>query len=222
MEFKIVATDLDGTLLDNKHLISKNSIKTIIDLIGEDHYFVMNSGALPKDAKMVLKLTKIGINNRTKWFVGLNGIVIYNFHSDESFISLANRDEHIITAATKDLKVTTDVVEINGIKYLHYITHDADAWYGVMSKIYAYLQDDTDKLRGFKDLLNIMNHYNKTDLKLTDIIYFGDNLNDIPVFENKSIKCVAVDNAIDQIKQLAADITSSNEDEGFANYIKKH
>lgn len=222
--YKIVATDLDGTLLDNKHLLAKENEECIIDLIGKDHYFVMNSGALPKDARMILKLTKIGINDKTKWFIGLNGIVIYNFKTDETFISLKDRDkESILKEANNYKKVKSDVVTINGIDYLHYITNDKDIWYGLMSTIYAsYLQDNTDKLKGFKDLINIMNHYDKTNWTLKDIIYFGDNLNDIPVFEDKTIKCVAVENAIDEIKQLAADITSSNEDKGFANYIKKN
>lgn len=223
MNYKIVATDLDGTLLDNKHLISKNTENSIIDLIGKDHYFVMNSGALPKDARMILKLTKIGINDKTKWFIGLNGLVIYNFKTDETFISLANRDElSLLKLANEQAKVKVDVVEINKQRYLHYITNDKDLWYGVMSKIYASLQDDTNKLKGFKDLINIMNNFDKTNLTLNDIIYFGDNLNDIPVFEDKSIKCVAVDNAIDQIKKLADEMTTSNENEGFANYINKH
>jgi len=52
----------------------------------------------------------------------------------------------------------------------------------------------------------------------TDAVVFGDNLNDIKMFESAS-RAIAVENAIDEVKQHANEVTGSNEDDSVIKYI---
>lgn len=52
------------------------------------------------------------------------------------------------------------------------------------------------------------------------LITFGDNLNDLPMF-NISDKCYAVSNAVDELKALATGILPSNNEDAVAKYLEK-
>ena len=44
MDYKLIATDMDGTLLDDKHLISEGNIQAIKDVQKKGVKFVLASG----------------------------------------------------------------------------------------------------------------------------------------------------------------------------------
>ena len=50
------------------------------------------------------------------------------------------------------------------------------------------------------------------------IIAFGDNLNDIPLFEIAD-ECYAVSNAEDELKAIATGIIASNEEDAVAEFM---
>ncbi len=54
-----------------------------------------------------------------------------------------------------------------------------------------------------------------------DTVVFGDNLNDIKMFET-SLWAVAVANAIDDVKQHANEVIGSNEDDSVVKYMSNH
>ena len=55
---------------------------------------------------------------------------------------------------------------------------------------------------------------------LEEMIAFGDDENDYEIITN--VGCgIAVDNAIPMIKEVADDITESNDDDGVAKYIER-
>ncbi len=54
---------------------------------------------------------------------------------------------------------------------------------------------------------------------IEEVTVFGDNLNDIPMF-NSSTNKIAVKNAKEELKYLASEITESNDEDGVAKYIK--
>ncbi|MFP4017383.1 MAG: HAD family hydrolase [Halanaerobiales bacterium] len=60
----------------------------------------------------------------------------------------------------------------------------------------------------------------KKHLNADRIVCFGDNLNDLSMFE-VSDESYAVQNAHQNIKDIATDIINSNNDDGVANYIKE-
>lgn len=65
-----------------------------------------------------------------------------------------------------------------------------------------------------KKLLEIL------DIKKEEAIAIGDDNNDLPMFEQVGYK-VAMDNAIDIVKENADEITLSNDEDGVAAYLEK-
>lgn len=57
-------------------------------------------------------------------------------------------------------------------------------------------------------------------IKKEETIAIGDDNNDLSMFEQVGYK-VAVDNAIDIVKQKADEITLSNDEDGFAVFLEK-
>ena len=53
------------------------------------------------------------------------------------------------------------------------------------------------------------------------IIAFGDNLNDIPLFEIAD-ECYAVSNAEDELKKIATDVIASNDEDAVAVFIDEY
>ena len=60
----------------------------------------------------------------------------------------------------------------------------------------------------------------KKQLGADRLIVFGDNINDIPLFE-ASDECYAVRNACDELKKIATGVIGSNSDNAVAKFIEK-
>ena len=73
---------------------------------------------------------------------------------------------------------------------------------------------DSNKGNAVKKLLEILN------IKKEETIAIGDDMNDLSMFEQVEYK-VAVDNAIDIVKENADEITSSNDEDGVAVFLDK-
>jgi Cof subfamily protein (haloacid dehalogenase superfamily) len=54
-----------------------------------------------------------------------------------------------------------------------------------------------------------------------ELVVFGDDVNDIPMFRIAA-RGVAVANAVDAVKQVANEMTGSNEEEGVVRWIRSH
>ena len=74
--------------------------------------------------------------------------------------------------------------------------------------------ENITKATGLIDLCEIMH------IKLEDTMTFGDNANDVEIFQIAG-KSIAVANAIDEIKNLADEVTLSNDENGVLHAIKK-
>lgn len=61
--------------------------------------------------------------------------------------------------------------------------------------------------------------YLMNEFKFNSLTCFGDNLNDIPMFELAD-ECFAVDNATDELKNISTSIIESNMDNGVAKYLE--
>lgn len=58
------------------------------------------------------------------------------------------------------------------------------------------------------------------NIKLEEMIFFGDGLNDLEVMEKVGCS-VAMENALEEVKNKAKFITKSNNDNGVAIYLEK-
>ena len=60
----------------------------------------------------------------------------------------------------------------------------------------------------------------KIGCSMDDVLYFGDSTNDIEII--KDVGCgIAMGNAIGDVKDIANDITTTNDKNGVADYINK-
>ncbi|MBY7703965.1 HAD hydrolase family protein [Vibrio harveyi] len=81
--------------------------------------------------------------------------------------------------------------------------------------IYEFTNITATKGNAIEKMAEILN------IKKDEIAIFGDNINDISMFE-KIPNCVAVGNAVDEIKHKAKYITDTNLNGGVGKFIKKH
>ncbi len=78
---KILFTDLDGTLLNNRSQIDEEMKQALQDMTAKGHYLVLSSGR-PLDS--ILEVKRIaGINFPNVYIIASNGAVIYNCDTDE-------------------------------------------------------------------------------------------------------------------------------------------
>lgn len=77
-----------------------------------------------------------------------------------------------------------------------------------------------NKFTGLRDLIKLINEVEGEEISLENVIYFGDQNNDLSVFRNHK-QAIAMGNSIEEIKDLAFDITDTVQNDGFAKYIKK-
>ena len=80
--------------------------------------------------------------------------------------------------------------------------------------IYTLTNSDTTKGKTLKKLLEYL------DIDSNSVLAFGDNYNDISMFE--VVEGVAVENAQDRLKEVAKYFTKSNEDDGVSYFIQKN
>lgn len=80
--------------------------------------------------------------------------------------------------------------------------------------LYGFAHKNSGKYRAVKALGEMLH------IGLEEMIAFGDDENDYEILQNVG-RGVAVDNAIPMIREIADDITESNNDDGVAKYLEK-
>ncbi|AUF83690.1 hypothetical protein CXP39_02680 [Mesoplasma syrphidae] len=76
-----------------------------------------------------------------------------------------------------------------------------------------------DKFTGILKLIELINAEHNENITLDNVLFFGDQKNDLPVFRNHKYS-IAVGNAIDELKELAYAITDTCELDGVINFLK--
>lgn len=99
-------------------------------------------------------------------------------------------------------------IRLDRESYHNTANHEAD--------ILWILPDNSRKEEGLKEYSNLYN------IKLEDIVFFGDNYNDMGVFTSSPVFKVAVDNAIEPIKGLADLIIGRNDEDSVVRYIQEN
>ncbi|WP_027063119.1 HAD-IIB family hydrolase [Mesoplasma seiffertii] len=76
-----------------------------------------------------------------------------------------------------------------------------------------------NKFTGILKLIDLINQENNTNITLDNVLFFGDQKNDLPVFENHKY-AIAVGNAIPELQRLAYAVTDSCDADGVINFLK--
>lgn len=133
------------------------------------------------------------------------------FTKIESFSSEVNEDVMYFTfldSFERLDKIRREIEKINGLKFEFYRDiYNQDYWY------LEIFSDTASKYNGVRFL--------RENYGFDEIICFGDNLNDLPMFR-ASDRRIAVENACPQVKAEADEIALSNKENGVALWIEKH
>lgn len=76
--YKLIAIDLDGTLLNSNGVVSEENKKTLQDLINKNIEIVLASGRMIDSTKTIAK--EIGCE---KYFIAGNGAIVYDIEKDQ-------------------------------------------------------------------------------------------------------------------------------------------
>ena len=118
-------------------------------------------------------------------------------------------DEYTVYFTTRGryeelLPVKLEAEKIEGIDYAFYLDVYDDSWY---LELFSHKASKSNGLRFLRDKYGF-----------DEIVAFGDNLNDLPMFAEADIK-VAVGNARDEVKAAADIVIGTNSEDGVAKWL---
>lgn len=175
-------------------LISDSNLNPFIYTLKENHLFVYhNKLTTPYQIKFYDERKHSPLKTFIEEPLPSNSEVLY--------FTMMDSEEKINNLYSKLL----DIPEISIVKYSD--TYNKDVF---NLEIYNC---NSSKSNAINYLKNYFHFYS--------LITFGDNLNDIPMFEI-SDKCCAVENAADELKEIADEIIGLNTTDSVAKYISSH
>ncbi|MGL5354189.1 MAG: HAD family hydrolase [Clostridium sp.] len=135
----------------------------------------------------------------------------------KTFVKVKNYKEALKDAMVINFVVLDDFNTVddihNSIKNIEGIKAEYhEDIYGEGHYFYEIYSREASKANGIKFLQRYANS--------KDIISFGDNLNDIPMFEI-STECYAMGNAVDRLKEIATGTIGDNNSDSVANFMKE-
>jgi Cof subfamily protein (haloacid dehalogenase superfamily) len=264
--YKLIALDIDGTLLDINRAVSAKTQK-VLKALSEYTKIVLISSRMPAAMRYLQKdcgianypivayngglvlnnaevLSHTGIDFRSfKMILDQNqdlGLHLSLFHNDEWFAPQDDvwsqreiRNTRVTPSYKSNFEVYNDWKSQN--KEPHKIMcmgeeEKVDKIYNVLSSksgesLHLYRSKPTyiemapkqiSKLTGMGVLLDRL----YPDIKLEDIIAYGDNYNDMEMLQHVGFG-VAVANAKEEVKAIANEITDANIDDGVAKHLQK-
>lgn len=257
MNYKIVALDIDGTLLDSKGQISQKNIEMIhrlrkagiqvilatgryymqteriINTLGFDGILVSNDGAvtIKADTKQILseyyfaiedvahtirycREKKIHFSICTAFDYYVETMDDFQREQCERYETTYTMVEDVFALNQKVMKFTvSDNHFTNGWQQFEYPEHlrkraDAEHFKEIVHR-------DTYKTNAIKNVLALL------DLQSSDMIAIGDYHNDIDMIEFAGMG-IAMENAPDEVKSKANDVTLSNDEDGVYYALEKY
>ena len=230
---KLIATDMDGTLLNAAHEISEENINAIKYAQSKGITVVIATGRAFYEASTPMAETDLKVP-----YICLNGAEV----RDESFnIMNTSHLNHELVERIKAILDREDVyyqVYTNRGIYTEDPTRDLDIYLdiarnagqqGDVEKIKAGIQKRIDNgtlkiVDNYKDIEDIpgseMCIRDRLRIDLQDVMALGDNLNDVSMLERVGYP-VAMDNAMPEVKAIAKLVTDTNEHIGVGKAIMK-
>lgn len=270
MTIKLIAIDLDGTLLTSSHQISSETLRTIqvahsqgikivlasgrplsgvipyeeqLGLNGlEDEYAIVFNGAVIQnlagkvlmsqemdyhDFNMMLRLQRLSHVNlhfeTTENFWTLDHDLSVQMQINAAFTNnrmlVRNRDEIPQDFTFNKVGFTTDKEDSDQIaKLWNSIPDWAFQSYDIVRSL-----DNVIELNaiGASKGNALMTLAERLKLRQNEVMVFGDQGNDLSMFQNPEFKKIAMGNAIEDIKSKADYVTDDNNHNGIAKALKK-
>ncbi len=264
-DIKLVAIDLDGTLLNedkeiakgNKEIIQKlheKGLKIVLatgrpfngfwwirqelGLEGWEDYSICNTGAFVRrnaDGKVLVdnaldetdyeKITSYLVDEDLQIVVFTKDILYNNAEEvNEGFLT----DQNVMKMPRQKFETFDDIQEkVARVNFMGK-EDELDKFYEAnkdrLEDEYMTMRNETYSLEVLKkssgkgnSLKALCEHLN---IDLSDVIYFGDGANDAEALKIAGIG-VAMENASDEAKEVADEVTKKNDEAGVAHFLKE-
>ncbi len=243
-DIKIAFFDIDGTLTNSKQELTENVINSLRYLKNKGIILVLTSGRWDS---YILKYNK---DNLFDYIIANNGAEIYDINNNkvlyEEFMdkidiniidsycnennieminnTYFNRSNNIIDNIYQSVIICKSIQEVDDLKqYVNelnntYISYISFAYYKKITKN-SYTININNKITNKGKSVKYMLDYLNIDKE--NSICFGDNINDLDMFNNVGIK-VCMDNGSNKLKELSDYITLSNDEDGVAYFINNY
>ena len=246
MTYKLIALDLDGTLKStNKQILPKTKI--ILQKLAKQGVVIVLASGRPT-AGLYKEADELKLNETGGYLLSFNGAKVVDYQTKETIYQkvynakiahdvydrakkyglavMTYADGVIITEDIDDEYVIIES-EINHlpIKLVKNFKETVD--FSVNKVLLTgkpeYVQKIIDEFKeSYGDSLSIYRSaplIERLGIKQEEVISFGDGYNDLSMIEFAGMG-VAMENAVDQVKQCADYITLSNDDEGIYECLK--
>lgn len=268
MAIKLIAIDLDGTLLTSTNTISTETLRTIQQVHNLGIKIVLASGR-PLSGVLPFE-NELNLKGENEYAVVFNGAVVQNlagkvliehkmdyrdFNIMLRFQRLSHVNLHFETTECfwtldRDLSVQMQINSAFTNNDLRVRNRDEISKDFTFNKVGFTCNKDSDQIEklwnsipewGFESYdivrsldncieLNqlgaskgnaIMELAERLKINQKDVMVFGDQGNDLSMFENSNFKKIAMGNAIETIKDKADFVTDDNDHNGIAKALKK-
>lgn len=268
MAIKIIAVDLDGTLLSSGNVIlpetarvlrvaAENGIKIVLatgrplsgtlpftrqlGLSGDDQYAIVFNGAVVQSLAgrvlMSQELNYQDFNNMLR-FQRLSHVDVH-FETTKYFLTC---DHDLSVQMQINAALTNNIIKVRDRKDIPQdFTFNKVGFTSVegddqVDKLWnnfpSWAFDSYDIVRSFDSIIELnglgaskgnalMDLASRLKVNQKDVMVFGDQGNDLSMFENPNFKKIAMGNAISDIKERADYVTDDNDHNGIAKAIKK-
>ena len=245
---KLIATDLDGTLLNNNKEISKFNqeiLKTLIKdynvqlilssynkLLENNNYSIIFNGAsiVDNNGNVIYKQTVE--ENDAKTIIKLSEKYDVCVHVYDNGKYIVSKEDFPIKSYVQKEQTIAPII---GLEHIETYRFDKMLILGkrdILNELYKEISENTDVHSSFSGDLSLeitskIGNKGKSlewichnkGISPDNTIAFGDNFNDIEMIEYAGIG-VAMDNSEEIVKQKANYTTLSNEDDGVGKFLK--
>lgn len=240
MDYKLIAIDMDGTLLNSQNTINKRTRDAILRAGDKGVYVVLATGRLMTSAinyssKINLKRPIISSNGAV--IIDENKNIIFEKHIDpgriENIAHIADKNDVYYHFYGKDSFYSNKYVE-DIIRF--YNPADSLEEEKIKFNLYNHIEDilkkDINICSSWSNNVEIMEKdvskgnslkylCEKLNIHRNEIIAVGDNENDLSMLNFAGLG-VSMGNAKENVKSVADIITSTNDEDGVAEIIEKY
>ena len=228
---KLVAIDLDGTLLNEQKLISDENKQALAQAKQQGVKIVLCTGR--PLAAMAHYLQELGLVDEGDYSITFNGGLVQKNDTGEIMekkvmeVSLYNVLNKLLQFQPADISDITDEFVLNKaviaydqeeldpkIKEIPAEFHEMYEIIKTRSMLLEFMPKGVTKAYGISLLAKDLG------LKQEEIMAIGDEENDLPMIQYAGLG-VAMENAVPFVKEAADFVTASNEENGVAKVIQK-
>lgn len=233
---KAIFIDIDGTLRDSNGNLSAKTIETIKKVNEKGILVILCSGRPREYVENISRQC-----NASKYIIASNGGIVFDYESNEIIYKniidkeiiiklckiakegntnfIIDSDESICTIYDEDFtkirKLRKSIEKIKKVEIKQEVVSLGDDNISNKKRLYYFISNiELNKGYAIKKICE------KLNINKENTIAIGDDINDLSMFEQVGYK-VAVDNAVDIVKEKADEITLSNDEDGVAVFLNK-